>query len=102
MASTPGNRSGNISEIRQAGSQLLDAVDKLNALRATWDGGMSTWVIDASGDDPAAEGYNPHDFAGSNAGLMKADIAAVIGTTLDAVNALMAAGHRTNLEKARL
>jgi hypothetical protein len=102
MASTFGNRSDHISNTRQAATQLIDAVNKLRALKREWDAGMGTWLVDATGDDPTAEGYNPYDFAGANAGLMKADISAVTGTTLTAFETLLAAGHATNLEKIAL
>ena len=101
MAATAGERSDFITRVRQETDKLMDAVDGLNALKAQWDYGMSSWIVDASGNDPEAEGYDAGDFAGANAGLMVADIAAVVGTTLTAVNALLAAGHGTNLQKVR-
>lgn len=101
MAGTEQQRVEFIRETRNAADALVSAVDKLTALRATWDAGMSTWLVDASGNDPAAEGYAPGDFIDAR-GLMKADIAAVLGTTLDALHALLAQGHRTNLEAVRL
>jgi len=39
------------------------------------------------------------DFAGENANILPADLTAVIGTTLSAIEALLAAGHATNLYK---
>ncbi len=86
---TQGNKSNYITEVRQAATALLEAVDKLNALKSSWNAGMSTWLADA-------------DFVGENTGLTKAQITAVIGTTLDAQNALLATGHNTNLETIRL
>jgi hypothetical protein len=99
MASTFSNRSDHITQVRQAATQLIESIDELRALKREWDAGMSTWIVDASGDDPAAEGYAPHDFAGANVGLMKADISAVIGTTLAEIELLLAEGHATNLAK---
>lgn len=101
MAATAGARSDFISAVRQAADKLMDAVDSLNGLKAMWDYGMSSWIVDASGNDPEAEGYDPGDFVGNNQGLMVADVAAVVGTTLTAVNTLLAAGHGTNLQKVR-
>lgn len=102
MASTFSNRSNHISNTRQAATQLIEAINKLRALKKEWDDGLGTWIIDASGNDPEAQGYEPHDFAGANVGLMKADISAVTSTTLTALETLLAAGHGTNLEKIAL
>lgn len=99
MSGTFQARSDIITNIRQETSTILEALESLNGLRKDWDAGMSTWIIDASGDDPTDPNYEPHDFAGINEGLMKADISAVIGTTLDAINTLLASGHRTNMTK---
>lgn len=98
---TKTTRSTFITHVRQVATELLDVIDDMMSLRKQWDAGMSTWIVDASGNDPNEEGYQSGDFAGSNAGLMKADIASVVGTTLDALNVLMDSGHRTNLEKIR-
>lgn len=100
MASTQENRSDYIDQVRRAADDLLCAAEKLNALRKSWDYGMSSWIVDASGNDPTDPDYQPGDFVHAT-GLMKADIAAVVGTTLDALSALLAAGHGTNLEKIR-
>lgn len=98
--STAGTRSDFVTRARQEARALLTAIDNLSELRRQWDRGMNAWLVDASGSDSAAEGYAPGDFMGSNAGLMKADIAAVF-TTLEAFETLLAAGHGTNLEKVR-
>lgn len=95
---TAGKRSDHITRVRQAVTALLAAYDDLKALRREWDWALGAELVDASGSDPQGEGYAPGDFTGSNAGLMKADIAAVY-VTLEALDALMAAGHGTNLQR---
>ncbi len=65
------------------------AAQELDALKKEWDYGMSTWLADA-------------DFVGENTGLTKADVTAVVGTTLAALDSLLAAGHGTNLLKVKL
>lgn len=87
MANTTNSRSDFITRQRQAVTDLLNAVVALNNLRATWDAGMNVWITDA-------------DNMGENAGLDKASITAIF-TTMDAINALLATGHRTNLEMLR-
>ena len=102
MASTMSNRINHINRARQAATNLMAAINELRALKIEWDAGMSVWIVDATGDDPNAEGYIPYDFKGDNQGLMKADISAVTSTTLAAIETLLAAGHATNLEKITL
>ena len=91
---TKQTKNAHILAIRQVSTELLGAIDKLNAIRATWDAGMSTWIKDKEDKDKG-------DF-GQHEGIKKQDIADVLGTTLDAINELMTEGHRTNLEKIRL
>jgi hypothetical protein len=100
MASTQQARSNIISDLRQEVDNLLTAIEKLNALSAQWDAGYSLWIIDASGDDPEAAGYDPGDFVGSNQGLMKTDLANAL-YSLTAINTVVNNGHRVNLEKVR-
>ena len=98
--STAGTRSDFVTNTRNAARAVIEDVSELRELKRQWDAGMSTWLVDASGSDPAAAGYEPGDFDGTNAGLMKADVTAVF-TTLAAIEVLLAAGHETNLEKVR-
>ncbi len=91
--STLGTRSDFVTRTRQATRKLLESVAELRELKAQWDAGMNVWLVDASGSDPDAEGYEPGDFAGSNAGLMKADITAII-TTLAALETLLGQAMR--------
>ena len=98
--STISNRSDFISNVRAAATELLDARDKLQALRWQWDKEMGIALEDATGSDPEAEGYDAGDFSGSNAGLRKADVTAVF-TSADALDVLLDAGHGTNFQKVR-
>ena len=87
MASTSTARKTHIDMVRDGAGSILATVDKLAALKASWDAGMGTWITDGA------------DFDGIE-GIVKADITAVY-TTLAALETLLAAGHRTNLEKVR-
>lgn len=79
-----------VSEVRQLATALLQTVNGMDALRKEWDGmDYLNTITDAGG------------FAGANADVDVDDIAAVIGTTLDALNELLNAGHRTNLLAVR-
>ena len=89
-----------ISNVRTQATNLVEALDALKALRRQWDNEINTSLIDATGSDPAAEGYNAHDFL-EHAGLMKADVSAVF-TSADSFETLMAQGHGTNLQKVRI
>ena len=46
-----------------------------------------------------ANTLNQEDIGGDNEGVLVADVVAVLGTTLTALNALLAEGHATNLHK---
>jgi hypothetical protein len=75
-----------ISQVRTEASAILDAVSRLHALRAEW--------------DALAYGANltTDDFVGENADLDVAEITGVF-TTVEAIDALLSAGHATNLYK---
>lgn len=88
MASTPKQRSDHISMVRAQVRALLEAVNELAALRSEWDAlGMSSALQDT-------------DMIGENEGLLAVDIANVY-TSATAINNLLAAGHATNLYKAK-
>ena len=87
MTATLTARKTHIDQVRDGATNILATVDKLANLKSSWDAGMGTWITD--GDD----------FAGVE-GVDKAAITAVY-TTLAALEALLAQGHRTNLEKVR-
>lgn len=99
--STKQSRMEFVSEVRAAAKELLDAIDHLNTLYSRWTAGYSSWLedpVEADAEAGIAASYG--DFT-SAIGLKKENSAAVVGTTLSALNTLMAAGHRTNLEKIR-
>ncbi len=76
------------TEVRIATRQLWDALNDLKALQREWTAldYMNTLSEDA--------------FQGENAGLDAAAIAAIVFTTTDALLALLATGHDTNLARA--
>lgn len=78
-----------VSLVRQETTNLLTSIDRLHALKAEWD------ALDYGNSLPEEA------FAGTNADVDRAAIAAVIGTTLSALDGLLAAGHATNLYKVR-
>ena len=78
------NHSDFISNSRAASGALITAIDQLRALRKSSD------ALNL------AETLVPDDFAG-NTDVDTADVMAVIGTTLDAIETLLAQGHATNL-----
>lgn len=86
---TTAQKSNHITNVRQAATALLDAYNRLSALRREWD------ALALSSE--LAEG----DFSGQNAELLPADIAAIY-TTLGALDTLMAAGNSTNLHKVKV
>jgi hypothetical protein len=99
--STPAHRSDVISKTRQAATELLTAYDKLISLKNEWDNGVKLQIVDASGADPAADGYKAGDFAGTNQGLMKADINQVLGTAMVALTAFVVSADGKKLQDIR-
>ena len=77
-----------VTEVRIATRKLWSALNELKALQREWTAldYMNTLSEDA--------------FQGENAGLDAAAIAAIVFTTTDAVLALLAEGHDTNLARA--
>ena len=82
------HRNDVITRTRQASTALLKAHADLEAAAAAWNRGVSTQIVDATGTDPTAQGYQANDFKGHE-GLVKADIARVLGVALDALRALL-------------
>jgi hypothetical protein len=85
---TYSHRNDIISKTRQASTALLKAHADLEAAKAAWDRGISTQIIDATGADPNAVGYQAGDFRGHE-GLVKADITRALGVALDALRTLL-------------
>lgn len=72
---------------RQAATQIVDGMNTLRALeREITANGGATW-LDASA------------FQGAHAGLDSDDVVAVVFTTKDALDGVLAQGHATNLYK---
>lgn len=85
---TSRQKSDHVSKVRAQVRALLEAVNELAALRSEWDAlGMSSALQDT-------------DMIGENEGLLAVDIANVY-TSATAINNLLAAGHATNLYKAK-
>lgn len=79
-----------VSDTRQASIDLIASIDRMRALRREWDALGYSGTLDAAGV-----------FTGDNADVTEPDIAAVIGTTLDAIDGLLQTGHYTNLYRLR-
>lgn len=77
-------------QIRTQAGNLLIVLNHLEALANTWD------RLDLGNTNDS--GMIEDDLTGVNEGITRTALAAVIGTTLDAFNSLLAAGHGTNLE----
>lgn len=69
---TKQKRMTELDQTRDAVTQFMDAYDKLVAQKVEWDNGLSNQIVDATGADPNAVGYQANDFAGME-GLRKAD-----------------------------
>lgn len=82
------HRNDVITRSRQAATALLAATADLEAAKAAWGRGISTQIVDATGTDPNAEGYQANDFLGHE-GLVKADITKVLGDALDALRTVL-------------
>jgi hypothetical protein len=83
---TIGQKEQFIYSVREAVKLFMLGVDQLRAMRKEWDQQLNAVIIDA-------------DFVGDNVGIVKVDIANVVGTTLDTFETSLSAGHGTNLYK---
>lgn len=88
MVSNP-VRIDHITSVRKASNALITAIDSLRALKNESD------ALDLGST------FSLDDFKNDNGHLTKEDIIAVTGTTLTAIEALMIAGHATNLYKVK-
>lgn len=85
---TSAQKVSHIVELRRAVGETLASFNKLRALRREWDAlGLSSDIA-------------PADFVGPNVGLETANLTAVY-VTMEAIEALMAQGHATNLYSVR-
>jgi hypothetical protein len=79
-----------ILRIRRAATGLTNALEELQAAKINWTYlDMGNVLAD-------------NDFIEQNSGLTVTDLANVVGTTLTAIEALLAQGHGTNLYKIRI
>jgi len=89
--------SNHITRVRQATTQLIDAINQLRALKAEWDALDLGNKIDDGKRDDSTPSFG--DFEGQTH-LTKADIAAAFNT-LAAIETLLNQGHATNLYRIR-
>ena len=87
MTALSNQKEGFVVRLRMASTKVIDGVNELDALKREWD----------------RMGYSSslgnEDIVDENAGITNTNCADVIGTTLTAIEALLAAGHGTNLHK---
>jgi len=83
-------RFNTITQIRQAATDLVTAIERLQALKQDW------IYMDLGNVLTEADFIERHE------GLTVADIVAVGGTTLQALETLLGQGHGTNLYKIRI
>lgn len=80
-----------ITKVRTQSTNLLQTLHHLRGLRNKYD------ALDLGNT------LSQDDIGGDNDGILIADVTAVLGNTLEALETLMTAGHSTNLHKiARL
>jgi len=100
MAVTKPRRSNVITQARQQASALFDAYEELLGLASTWNNSVKAAIVDATGSDPNAVGYQANDFAGHE-GLMKADINQALGAALTALKTVLESADGKKLEELR-
>ena len=83
-------RFNTITQIRQAATDLVTAIERLQALKQDW------IYMDLGNVLTEADFIERHE------GLTVADIVAVGGTTLEAFETLLGQSHGTNLYKIRI
>ena len=80
-----------VTQVSTQAANLISTLQKLRALRSKYD------ALDLGNT------LVQDDIGGDNEGILIAEITAVLGNTLEALETLMTAGHATNLHKiARL
>ena len=81
---TKQKRMTELDQARDAATQILDGIDKLFNGKLEWDNGVSAQIVNATGSDPLAVGYQANDFTGME-GLVKADFNQVFGAAAAAL-----------------
>lgn len=89
-----------LDQTRDAVTQLLGAYDKLVGLKNEWDNGISGQIVDATGSDPNAVGYQANDFAGME-GLKKSDFNQVLSTAMTTLIAFVVSNDGKKFEDIR-
>jgi len=79
-----------VTQVRTQSTNLILTLQKLHALKNKWD------ALDLGNT------LNDSDIGGDNAGVTKAQLASVVGTSLDAFETLLSQGHETNLHQIAL
>jgi hypothetical protein len=97
---TKQKRSTVLDQTRDAATQLLAAYDKLVGLKNEWDNGISGQIVDATGSDPSATGYQANDFTGME-GLKKSDFNQVFGTAMTALAAFVVSNDGKKIQDVR-
>lgn len=100
MATTRQRRATKIDEIRNHVTQLLNAYEDLLGDASAWNNGVKNAVVDATGADLSAQGYQANDFAGHE-GLMKADINQVLVGALATLKTFVESADGKKLEELR-
>jgi hypothetical protein len=84
-----------IHEVRRSTTVILDELNKLRGLAKEYQ--QAGYGVDGSPME-----ITDADLQGASEGVAIGDILAVIGTTLPAIDAVLDAGHGTNMQKIRL
>ena len=80
-----------VTQVSTQAANLINTLHKLRALRSKYD------ALDLGNT------LVQDDIGGDNEGILIADVTAVLGNTLEALESLLSTGHSTNLHKiARL
>ena len=98
---TKARRQNVITQTRDQVTILFGAYEELLGLKSSWDNKVKAEIVDASGADPNAPGYNPGDFEGENVGLVKADFNQMFNTGMAALTAFVQSVDGKKFEDVR-
>jgi len=98
---TKARKSNVITQMWQEITALFAAYDNLLGIQASYNNGIKTALIDATGDDPTAPGYNPGDYDGANQGIRKADTNQAMLSGMSALIAFVTSADGKKLEELR-
>jgi hypothetical protein len=100
MAVTKQRRQITIDEIRNDVTMLFQAYENLLGDSSSWDNGVASAIVDATGQDPNAVGYQANDFVGHE-GLQKADVNQCLGAGLVALKAFVESANGKKMAELR-